>query len=558
MASELDPGIQSLLSGPLAVGEAVSFTGEFTRRVAADGGTRGAEYLYVVSNVSTAGAQVVSITVEGEGVSAGPAAAGEPLPPWLLLDRFPGAHAHEIRLTEPDDDAFHLRLRQREQQLVERLVARLPADGIALLREVAPTTVTVPNVGEAMELRFIDFDAPGGQICDFFQTRQGRVEAVSEQAIVVADLANPAGFTRADYERIAQDFDQKIYPLSVQNFGAPARQIGLPRTTIFYTAAVNQLAAEGAGITAGFFFSGDLLPSTACPASNQGELFYMRVPDPQGLFGPPHSVEDARRGTLATVMHEFQHMINASRRLYLLGASNFMEELWLNEALSHIAEELLFYQESGLSPGQNISLTDLRANQQRLDAVNQHQIQNLVRYFLYLLATPENSPLDTRALGPLEMRGAAWAFLRYLADRHAPEDAAFFFALVNTTERGVTNLRNRLGMEQDAFRTTLRQWHVANYTDDLLANIEPIYRQPSWNFRSILPVFSESFDLPAETFPLRPQRLGPQGQLSLGVRAGSAAFIYFGVPAGQRASLTTLSGGAAPPETVRSTLIRIR
>ena len=65
-------------------------------------------------------------------------------------------------------------------------------------------------------------------------------------------------------------------------------------------------------------------------------------------------------------------------------------KVWLNEGLSHIAEELLYYRISGNTPGTNIDLPLLRSSQAQLDAVNAYQIQNLSRLSFYMKA-PETS-----------------------------------------------------------------------------------------------------------------------------------------------------------------------
>ncbi len=550
VASDLDPAIRSLLSGPLAVGEVEAFAGEFARTIAVDGGTEGAEYLYVVSNVSTAGGSSVQITVRGDGISSGTTPSAEPGAEGPRLHLGPEAHAHEAALHPLDDGGFHLWHRERENRLVEAMVGGLPGGGRSLLRQSA-TVAAVPARGDIVQL-----NVNAMQACENPQWRDGKVMAVGDQAVVIADLRNPDVLPPEFFERIADDFDRKVYPLSSANFGEPAREIGPPRTTIFYTTAVNELASGFGGLIGGFFFSRDLFPRTTrdgfqgCPGSNEREMFYMLTADPDGRHGQRIPVDYVEDRSLTTVMHEHQHLVNASRRLYIIGTGN-LEEVWLNEALSHVAEELLFYQESGLSPRQNLGLQEVTASQQRLNAVNRYQVQNLVRYLLYLADPPAHTPIDPQ--DGLEVRGASWSFLRYLADHYAADDATFFFELVNTSQRGIANLRNRLGMELEELRVPMRRWDVSNYADDLVRNLDPLYRQPSWNFRTLLPALTED-----DSFPLTAERLGPQGQVAAGIRGGSAAFIRFGVPPGQRATLTTEAGGEPPPETVRGTLIRIR
>src|SRR5205085_1524049 len=112
--------------------------------------------------------------------------------------------------------------------------------------------------------------------------------------------------------------------------------------------------ATSSSYIGGFFDARDLFPvaSTAdyaaCPASNVGEMFYVMVPDPSrgGAFTKTNVASEVY-GTLA---HEYQHLINASRRMYVNTAATDFEETWLDEGLAHEAEELLFYRVSGLAP----------------------------------------------------------------------------------------------------------------------------------------------------------------------------------------------------------------
>ena len=544
---ELDPSIRALLSGPLImqVGEVEGFQGESSARFGVEGGPEGSEYILVVSHLSTQGGASVSLTVQADGVSTAPAPAAAvgseatPLDPGLELDEMPALEDHR----------FHQWLREQEVELVEELVGRLPGGGIDLLLEAAPTPAPLPQVGDLLELNVNTLSA-----CEDPIFREARVEAVSRHAIVVRDLANPQALDRADFEEIARNFDEKVFPLATRNFGEPARQIGPPRTTIFYTTAVNELASGFGGLIGGFFFARDLFPRTSrdgfqgCPASNEREMFYMLTADPAGEHGQAIPVEFTRTRTLTTVVHEHQHLVNASRRIYILGTGN-LEAIWLNEALSHIAEELLFYQESGLSPRMNLDLEDVRASQRRLDAVNAFQVPNLARYITYLVHPQAHTPIDPQ--DGLEVRGASWSFLRYVADQHVTDDAAFVFRLVNTDRQGAANLRAELGRE---LSDPLARWSIANVADDRVPGLASIHRHPSGNFRSLLPVLRED-----GAFPLTVERLQPGVPVPMTIRAGSAAHFRLGVAPGERATLTLgASGGGAPPATVRGSLVRMR
>src|SRR6185369_12725157 len=137
---------------------------------------------------------------------------------------------------------------------------------------------------------------------------------------------------------------------------------------ILFTRAVNELTPPRANsYVGGFVFSRDLFPNTqtpraqACAGSNQGEYFYMLAPDPTGIVnGNVRTTGFVDSATVAVLAHEFEHLINATRRLYVNNSPVF-EEKWLDEGLAHIAEELLYYRETGLSARSNLDINAVRA-----------------------------------------------------------------------------------------------------------------------------------------------------------------------------------------------------
>lgn len=257
--------------------------------------------------------------------------------------------------------------------------------------------------------------------------RAARFETQSAHLAIYSDTSNPpGGFSLADYEAFTTKFEELVWPVLTQNFGTPEDIDKNGRVIAFFTKAVNELTKAGSqSVVGGFFYGRDLFPKTpegrftqGCPTSNEAEMFYMLVPDPNGVVnGNVRTLDQVRRTTIGVIGHEFQHLINSSRRLFVNTTALYPEQGYMEEGLSHIAEELLFYTASGLTPKMNISLDTLRATQQRLDAVNAYQTSNLARFRNYLRAPSNNSPYQGD--DDLETRGASWSWLRYLADRPA-------------------------------------------------------------------------------------------------------------------------------------------
>ena len=404
----------------------------------------------------------------------------------------------------------------------------------------------------------LNTSATGGGCTAPRSDRTGRVVAVSTRAVVVADTTNPAnGFTDDEYRSFATAFDNLVYPVDVAAFGEPTDIDESGRTIIFFTRAVNELTpANVQYVIGGFFFGRDLLPRAPVPAqdypgcagSNEAEMFYMLVPDPTGVVnGNKRTKEFVGERTIGVLGHEFEHLINFGRRIYVQGTDP--EETWLDEGLAHVAEELLFYRSAagtGLAPRTNITLQALTATQASLDAVNRFQVSNLGRLATYLEATASNSPYASN--DELETRGATWQLLRYGADQRGGDENQLWRALVNSRVSGLANLQAGLGVNPIAL---VRDWAVAQYLDDTGLGSAPAHSHPSWHFRSVLPALMDD-----EQYPLATRALLP-GFTPAELVAGGAEYLRFGVaPGGDNGYLAATSQGAALPAALELVLVR--
>nr|MBA2627594.1 hypothetical protein [Gemmatimonadales bacterium] len=255
---------------------------------------------------------------------------------------------------------------------------------------------------------------------------------------------------------------------------------------------VNRLspACNNAGsVILGFFFGSDLLPSQN--GSNGGEIFYGIVPDP-GNSSCTISRSYAKGLIAPTFVHEFQHMISFNQ--HVLIRRGISEDTWLNEGLSHLAEELA----ARKVPNQYC------ANQDCFAQFANGDVQNGYRY----LNNPEATSLieDSQSTGSLAERGANWLFVRWLADQFGSDiyGTGFTRAIVATSNVGAANVAAVTG---EPFPTLVTQWQLANYLDDLPGFTAASQRLQylSWDFRSSFLALSQ--DRPA-TFP-RPYPLIP-------------------------------------------------
>jgi hypothetical protein len=403
------------------------------------------------------------------------------------------------------------------------------------------------RVGELYQFN-VNLDTTRAAVCDVRVERTARVVAVTARTVIAVDTQSPAGegtFTDEEYRQFGEHFDVRIHPTITQNFGQPVPMSGNQRMVILFTPAVNALTPPHSGFAVGgAFHPRDLWPTTTrtvngvrlagCPGSNQSEMFYMPVPDPARL--PTFAKETLRRRTPGVLAHEFQHLINSSRRLFV--SRGPVEEVWLNEGLSHIAEELMFYGESGTAPRQNINFERLRSSQVVVNAFNAYQSENFSRLNQYLANHASNSPYAPN--DALATRGAIWLFLRYAADRQTGSQSDFWARLVTSTEAGLPNLQAALGSDLQLW---FRDWSIATYASDAVPGAAAQYQHPSWNLRSVISGLIDG------AFPLRTSPLANNLLVRPSIRAGTAEYLRFGVAPGARAAVWVTTGevGGADP-----------
>ena len=536
----------------MTVGQSVQRVGAAASLLCLEGTASGAEFVVVPFFATTADEANLALRVSGAGLTS---VTGPPSP--SLAPSLSGGLTLDPGVSGYADGGYHTRLNEAMREPLTRRVAGARA---AYARRTGggarlSMSATAPAVGSLIPLN--------GSLdgCAAPTNRIGRVVAVSQRAVVVADTGNPAGgLSDADYQHVAATFDSLIYPVNVATFGEPADVDQNGRVIIFYTRVVNELTPRNVNyIVGGFFYGRDLFPRSpdpatgfdqGCPGSNYAEMFYMLAADPGGVVnGNTRSVQYVRENTIGVVAHEFQHLLNASRRLYIVpgvSGSNWDEEVYLNEGLSHIAEELLFYRRAQRGPRQNLGNEILAAGTATRAAFLEFGEQNEARYGEYMRDTETSSPYEND--DDLAVRGAAWGFLRYVADQRAGDDRQLWYDLLNNDRVGLENLREVLGRDP---LPLFRDFAVSVYTDDAVPGIPAIFTQPSWNHRSLWQSFNGGF-------PLKVRPLGSGTPLDVTLTIGGASYLRAAVAAGRRGSVQLTSGGAPLPDNVWVTVVRTK
>ncbi len=254
----------------------------------------------------------------------------------------------------------------------------------------------------------------------------------SSSLYVYIDNRNLTSVSQTSIDSLATDFEDIAVPVEHDLFGFESDVDDDGHVTILMTQVVNGLSSSG-GLITGYFFPGDLFAaSSSNPASNEMEIFYTLVPDPAGDHGIPISESFTVGNVLPGVLaHEFQHMISYNQKVFLQAGST--EEPWLNEGLSHFAEDITGF--GNENPAR-----------ERIFLANPSQIS----------IAPSSSP-------SLGQRGGAYLFVRYLYEQSS-NGTQFIQHLYNSNNTGTANIEHAFAGTSpslDQFNELMNQWAIA-------------------------------------------------------------------------------------------------
>ena len=381
----------------------------------------------------------------------------------------------------PLDRRFDLALREREAMLVDdaRASGALVASPGVLSRGSA---IAAPAVGTQRSFQVLSqFDG------NVFRRITARLRYAGDHILLYVDLDQPPGaLTDAELRTFGELFDRTLYDIDVRAFGSESDLDANGRVIFLLTPVVNALTSASdcaaSGFITGFHYGIDLLPSQA--NSNRGEIFYALVPDVGGTRSCQHTKADVQRLVPGTFVHEFQHMISFGQHVVARGGS--FETLWLNEGLSHIAEELAGKHFEARFPPPT-GRTD--PNQLFPDSAQGFLTPNMRNAQRFLEVPGTISATAVTGSGSLAERGGSWLFLRWLGDQ---KGESIYGRLVQTSRTGVANVEDRAG---ETFANLFGDFAVAVYADSIpgvaRTAVPPRLRFVSRNFRRIFKRFAD-------------------------------------------------------------------
>jgi hypothetical protein len=477
--------------------------------------------------------------------SAGPVPVA-PLPAIQTAGQGPLPAADPLLRQSPVAAAFDAALRQREAALLADPRYQRPLLG------PPPGPVQAPPLGDVRT-----FKACASLQCDSFTSVTATARYVGTTVAVYLDNNAPTAdpLTDADLAELGSAFDRFHYPIDTTAFGRESDIDANGVVIVLMTKAVNDLTPDCKnGRVVGFFYGGDLLSG---PNSNRGELFYTLVPAPATSGCSAVSRRSALNNLKPTLIHEFQHMISFNQ--HSLVRSGLSEDVWLNEALSHFAEEL----GGRLIPNPECIAAGFPSCR------SQYTSGDLLNGYEYLKSPGANYlTFPGSGQGTLAERGAGWLFLRWVLDQFATDTILgtnLTRALLNTSNTGVANLQAATG---GSFAMMVPQWLMAAYLDDgpdLPVEPSGRLRYKSWGLREIYTNPANAQLFPAG-FPIVPTPItAPSGVTTKSdtLRAGSGYYFLLSQPAGGSVLdlqvLANTTGAALDPGlSARFGLVRIR
>jgi hypothetical protein len=166
-------------------------------------------------------------------------------------------------------------------------------------------------------------------------------------------------------------------------------------------------------------------------------------------------------------------------------------------------------------------------------------VQGLGAVNSYLVTDETSTPYNnSENLGTL---GAGWLFMRYLLDQSPGTSATYTRAIDNGVVTGFANLTNVFSSTPAGLATMYQSWAIAQYLDGTGVSTNPVYSNPSWDLRTVLP----NALFVAGGFPIKTRRLLTGAPVSVGLRGGATSYMRFRVSSGLTAQVTPINGNTA-------------
>ncbi len=452
-------------------------------------------------------------------------------------------------------DSLRIRRAKVHNEVMSRNEALLRDLGPSSLRERAADRYRRVEVGDTLTLY-----AQSGRTCSA-ESRQVHavVRLVGSHTTWLEDLDNPSG-TFADSELADLDafYAANISSVLDDYFGDLSDIDGNGHVLILMTQEVNR--AENLN---GYVWSGDLYQSSECAGSNQAEIFFGFVPDPDGVVGRVLTKERVLKSYRSLIAHEIAHIVQFVP--HAQGRAP-VKKSWEYEGGATLAEQLVAYRLFGHRSGGEMGYTEYSAGRDwywdwlgdvfRFWGWNREGGSGgRVRYApeqCSWIGTPEEGNSGPCKLPSRAVYGVPSMVFRYAMDRWAGEypggEQALMRRLTQSPYRGFASLEEVSSWQREK---SLADFYITLWLDMQGSNT---FGMSSWNLRDIFSNFDREFQL--QPYPSS----STQPRQTASVRAGSSLYLHW-TPRGSlspTAIKVTSANGGPVPDHISVWALRIR
>ncbi len=227
------------------------------------------------------------------------------------------------------------------------------------------------QVGDTLTL-YADFEAT----CTSARQVRAVVRHVGGPSIWLDDLDNPSEtFSDAELAGLDAFYSTNGKEVHDDYFGGLSDVDGNGRFLVLMTKEVNRANNVG-----GWVWPADLYPSARCATSNQAEIFYGQVPDPQGVVGDPVGKQTLLEYYPSLVAHEVTHLIQADAHIYGSAGGGGGKATWEWEGGATLAEQLVAYRLFGHGSGGEMGWAEFKQSAES-QAWYQDWIVDLAEFF---------------------------------------------------------------------------------------------------------------------------------------------------------------------------------
>lgn len=498
------------------------------------------KYLVSVVNTSSLASSAIGFRFRGAGAAAASLTTSSPVATATARSAAYAADA----LQERTEAHVHADLMKANAALLDRMGPARRVQQRTAARSLVQAA-SVPTLGEVLPVRIpLNFSA----LCDTTSSPRvgGRVVYVGEHAVILEDTLAPfRGQHDAVYQAVGEEFDNVMWPILTTNYGNPlaldAQLDNNGRLFMVFSPRINSVAG---GTIAGFVTSGDFFPAQLCPATNNGEYFYARVPTSANTgFDSDNTTVTADewlRATRTVIIHEVKHITSYAHKLPAVTTGSFFSrDAWLEEATAMVAEELWARAVFGYGFGGNVEYAaSIFCEVRPRDAACAGKPVAMFDHFYWLAEFAGGTETRSPVADPSDpsVYGSGWLFVRWLLDQYATSEADVLKATTSeATLPGVESVEARVAR---TFGELINDWALAFVLDDYpdVTTATP-HAIKSWDLRDIYRGLNVDFS--PQGFFLQP--------FPLKVRTTGFGKFLFDVSAvrGGSMSMTEVSGAQA-------------